>query len=193
MKNATEKKTMPDMKEENIIIEFENETDLSEAAGEAFISDERMTEIASQVCKRALEIHSISELCKVSLFVVDSDTIREYNNSQRGIDSVTDVLSFPNIPFTTANKGDAGIFNELNKADFIDPEDERIILGEIVICYEKVISQAKDYGHGYEREFAFLTAHSILHLLGYDHIEDSDRNEMEDMQREILDPLGFKR
>ena len=192
-KSGTEKKTMPDRIEENIIIDFENEAEIPADSEEGYIPDERMIEIASAVCKRALDLHSIESSCKVSLFVVDGDTIREYNNSQRGIDSVTDVLSFPNIPFTTDDKGDAGIFDELNSADYIDPEDGRIILGEIVICYERVISQAREYGHSYEREFAFLTAHSILHLLGYDHIEDSDRIEMEDRQREILEPLGFKR
>ena len=193
MKNEAEKKTMQERTEENIIIEFENETEMPAEAEEGYIPDSRLIEIAASVCQKSLEIHSIGGLCKVSLMVVDSHTIREYNNSQRGIDSVTDVLSFPNIPFTTENKGDVSIFDELNKADYIDPEDGRIVLGEIVICYERVISQARDYGHSYEREFAFLTAHSILHLLGYDHIEESDRIEMEAMQRNILDPLGFKR
>ncbi|MCR5010773.1 MAG: rRNA maturation RNase YbeY [Lachnospiraceae bacterium] len=193
MKNEAEKKTMQERTEENIIIEFENETEMPAEAEEGYIPDSRLIEIAASVCQKSLEIHSIGGLCKVSLMVVDSRTIREYNNSQRGIDSVTDVLSFPNIPFTTENKGDVSIFDELNKADYIDPEDGRIVLGEIVICYERVISQAKDYGHSYERELAFLTAHSILHLLGYDHIEESDRIEMEAMQRNILDPLGFKR
>ena len=183
---------MPDRTEENLIIEFENETEIN-TDDNGFIPDERLNEIAASVCKRALELHSIDSLCKVSLMVVNSSTIREYNKSQRGIDSVTDVLSFPNIPFTPLNKGDVNIFNELNNADYVDPEDGRIILGEIVICYERVISQAKDYGHSYEREFAFLTAHSILHLLGYDHIEEADRIEMEDKQKEILEPLGFKR
>ena len=183
---------MLDRTEENLIIEFENETEIN-TDDNGFIPDERLNEIAVSVCKRALELHSIDSLCKVSLMVVNSSTIREYNKSQRGIDSVTDVLSFPNIPFTPLNKGDVNIFNELNNADYVDPEDGRIILGEIVICYERVISQAKDYGHSYEREFAFLTAHSILHLLGYDHIEEADRIEMEDKQKEILEPLGFKR
>ena len=193
MKSGTEKKTMPERTEENIIIEFENETEIPSDVEAGYIPDERLMEIASAVCKRALDIHSIDCFCKVSLMVVDGDTIRDYNNSQRGIDSVTDVLSFPNIPFTTADKGDVSVFEDFNSADYIDPEDNRIILGEIVICYERVISQAKDYGHSYEREFAFLTAHSILHLLGYDHIEDNDRAEMEEKQREILEPLGFKR
>ena len=193
MKSGTEKKTMPERTEENIIIEFENETEIPSDVEAGYIPDERLMEIATAVCERALGIHSIDSLCKVSLMIVDGDTIRDYNNSQRGIDSVTDVLSFPNIPFTTADKGDVSVFEDLNSADYIDPEDNRIILGEIVICYERVISQAKDYGHSYEREFAFLTAHSILHLLGYDHIEDNDRFEMEEKQREILEPLGFKR
>ena len=184
---------MPGSTEESIIIEFENETESHEETDACYIPDERLSEIASQVCRRALDLHSIKSLCKVSLMVVDSGTIREYNSSQRGIDSVTDVLSFPNIPFTTVNKGNPEIFDELSRADYIDPEDGRIILGEIVICYERVMSQADEYGHSYEREFAFLTAHSILHLLGYDHIEENDRIEMEEMQREILDPLGFKR
>ena len=112
---------------------------------------------------------------------------------QAGHDKAVGVLSFPNIPFTTADKGDVSVFEDLNSADYIDPEDNRIILGEIVICYERVISQAKDYGHSYEREFAFLTAHSLLHLTGFDHEDDEDRAKMEAMQEEILVEAGYER
>ncbi len=88
----------------------------------------------------------------------------------------------------------SGDFSFLEEAEeYFDPESGELLLGDIVISKEKVISQAEEYGHSLEREFAFLIAHSMLHLFGYDHMEEKERLEMEQMQKEILDKLCIRR
>ena len=108
---------------------------------------------------------------------------------QRGIDRPTDVLSFPMIEYETAGEFD---FLE-NQPECFHPESGEALLGDIVISKEKVISQAEEYGHSPLREYAFLIAHSMLHLLGYDHMEEQERLVMEKKQNEILERLGISR
>ena len=96
----------------------------------------------------------------------------------RNVDAPTDVLSFP--------MGEDGKYD-------IDPATNAKILGDIVISKEKVIAQAEEYGHSVKREYAFLIAHSVLHLSGYDHMEEEERIEMETLQREILNELNILR
>ena len=74
-----------------------------------------------------------------------------------------------------------------------DPDSGELLLGDIVICYDRVIAQAEEYGHSVKREFSFLIVHSLLHLFGYDHIDDNDRIIMENTQRDILDILNITR
>ena len=129
--------------------------------------------IISDVVTGTLEYMKIKKEAEVSVSVVDGEQIKELNRDFRNIDRVTDVLSFP--------IGDK------------NPETGEIVLGDIVLCAEKVISQAQEFGHTRKRELAFLTCHSMLHLLGYDHIEDDDRIEMENLQRKILEKIGYTR
>lgn len=127
--------------------------------------------------------------CEVSLLLVDNDSIREINNENRGIDNPTDVLSFPNNEFDTP-----GNFDLLEEnGDAFDPDSGELILGDIVISQDKVISQAEEFGHSELRELAFLIVHSLLHLIGYDHIQEDDRVIMEEKQRIIMDALGIHR
>ena len=124
------------------------------------------------------------------MVLTDNDGIRELNRETRGIDRETDVLSFPNVDFT-----EAGLFeiDEDREADYFDPDSGELILGDIMISVDKVSEQAESYGHSLKREFAFLVAHSMLHLCGYDHMEDSERQRMEKRQEEILTRLGITR
>ena len=172
------------------IIIFE---DMSKEQSEFPLGEDEMMSTAEAVINKALEIHDCEDDCQVDLYLTDDENIREINRDNRNIDKVTDVLSFPNLPFTPDTVADFSLLDEMSEAEFTDPESGKIMLGEIVICKSKVISQAADYGHSVKREFAFLTAHSILHLLGYDHMEDDDRAVMEEKQREILDSLGITR
>ena len=157
------------------------------------LSDEEMQAASLMIVKEALSVYGCPYECSVNVYLTDEEEIREMNSENRGIDSATDVLSFPNLPFTTENKGDFDILSDYSDADIMDPETGKLLLGDIVICAAKVMSQAEEYGHSVKREFAFLVCHSILHLLGFDHMEDADREEMESAQRLILENTGYTR
>lgn len=129
-------------------------------------------------CAAVLKKEGITDSCEISVTVVDNETIRELNSQTRGIDKETDVLSFP--------LGENGEY-EVNYAT------DALLLGDIVISLSKAVEQAQEYGHSVEREIAFLTVHSMLHLLGYDHIEDSDRKVMRVREEEILNYMGITR
>ena len=127
--------------------------------------------------------YQVPSFLDVNVMIVTSDVIREINAQNRNIDQVTDVLSFPYFEFDSP-----GDFDKENP-----PWDEGDILGDIVLCADKVISQALEYGHSQKREMVFLTVHSMLHLLGYDHMEASDAEVMEAKQDEIMNKLGILR
>ena len=118
-----------------------------------------------------------------------NDEIQEMNRNFRSIDRSTDVLSFPMIDYE-----EAGNFDFLEDVmDAFHPDSGELMLGDIVISKEKVIAQAEEYGHSIEREYAFLIAHSMLHLFGYDHMEEDERIIMEQKQKEILKNLQILR
>lgn len=127
---------------------------------------------------------------EISVTLTDNDGIQEINSSERNIDSPTDVLSFPMLDFESP--GDLS-YVEKYPQDYFNPETGELLLGDIVISLEKVSSQAKEYGHSEKREIAFLVAHSCLHLFGYDHMDDGERQEMEAMQNQILNMKGYTR
>ena len=124
------------------------------------------------------------------MLLTDNEGIHEFNREHRGIDRETDVLSFPNVDFET--EGDFDI-DEEREADYFDPDSGELILGDIIISVDKVMEQAENYGHSTKREFAFLVAHSMLHLCGYDHMEEEEAKVMEAKQEEILTALGITR
>ena len=126
---------------------------------------------------------------QVNLLLTMNDEIHEMNRDFRNIDRATDVLSFPMLEYETP--GDFSHFE--SEEDCFDPESGELLLGDIVISKEKVIAQAEEYGHSVKREYAFLIAHSVLHLSGYDHMEEEERIEMETLQREILNELNILR
>ena len=111
------------------------------------------------------------------------------NRQFREIDRATDVLSFPMVDYE--KPGDFAFLEEDDSC--FHPESGELMLGDIVISKEKVTAQAEEYGHTKEREFAFLVAHSMLHLFGYDHMEEGERAIMEQKQREILEQLNILR
>lgn len=126
---------------------------------------------------------------ETNLLIVDADSIKSINNETRGIDSVTDVLSFPNAEFV-----EPANFNDFDESgDYFEPESGELILGDIVLCYERIVSQAEEFNHSEMREYAFLIVHSLLHLLGFDHMEEEDRVVMEAKQAEIMNILNILR
>lgn len=126
----------------------------------------------------------------VNVLLTDNEQIQIINQEQRGMDHPTDVLSFPMIDFHEPETFD---IVEEHPADYFDADTGELNLGDIVISMDKVYEQAKEYGHSPERELAFLVAHSMLHLSGYDHIEDAERQIMEHKQEEILQSKGYTR
>lgn len=146
-------------------------------------------ETAVEVVEAALDYIGCPYEAQVNLLLTENQQIREMNRNFRGIDRPTDVLSFPMIDFETP-----GTFGFLeDRDDCFDPESGELVLGDIVISKEKVLEQAEAYGHSVKREFAFLIAHSVLHLTGYDHMEEEERLCMEKKQKEILEKIQILR
>ena len=149
-----------------------------------------MEDTARLVCEQALEQEGCPYEVQVNLLLVDNESIRQMNRECRDIDRATDVLSFPNVDFETE-----GVFDidEDVEADYFDPDTGELILGDICISLDKVREQAEEFGHSLRREYAFLIAHSMLHLCGYDHMEPEEAARMEAKQEEILQTLGITR
>lgn len=128
---------------------------------------------------------------EINLLLTDNENIHRMNQEFREIDRATDVLSFPMLEYEIP--GDfSGVENEPG-IEVFHPESGELLLGDIVISVDKVLEQAESYGHSAKREFAFLIVHSMLHLFGYDHIEEDERSEMEAKQKEILEQLQITR
>lgn len=149
-----------------------------------------MQEILDKIMDAVMEMEACPYETTVNLLLTDNAGIREYNKNYRQLDQETDVLSFPNICFERA--GDFGQA-EKQEADCFDPDSGELILGDIILSADRILSQAQEYGHSVLREFAFLTAHSMFHLCGYDHMEEQDAAVMEQKQEAVLKRLGIVR
>jgi probable rRNA maturation factor len=137
----------------------------------------RITSLISSIVERERSTDAASA---ISVHLVSDATIRQLNAEHRQIDAVTDVLSFP-------------LADALAEPGFVLPEGEPVDLGDVVISYPRAVAQAEDYGHSVEREVAYLVAHGVLHVLGYDHEAASERERMRQKEEEALQPLGFTR
>ena len=138
-----------------------------------------------RAARAALRAQGVREDCLINIMLTDDAGIRTINREQRGIDAPTDVLSFP--------------FNELTEGDFdpaaceYDPETERLLLGDMVLDLERCARQGEEYGHGFDRELQYLTVHSVLHLLGYDHLDEGPRKKaMRAREKAIMAQLEAK-
>ena len=146
-------------------------------------------EVITRVAEAALNAEDCPYEAEVDVLLTDNASIRTINRDSRGIDRATDVLSFP-----TAEYPSPADFSHLEEdPSLFHPETGELLLGDMVISLEKVREQAATYGHREERELAFLTVHSMLHLMGYDHEEEEDRRLMEARQEAILSGLGITR
>ena len=156
-------------------IYIENETDTA-------FDFEGCREVITDAVNTVAADKGLPEGLDVNVLIVSADDIREINLQNRGIDKVTDVLSFPYFEYEEPGVFEGELF-----------EDEENILGDIILCADKIISQAAEFGHSQKRELSFLTVHSMLHLTGYDHMEDGDREIMEEQQRKYMENLGILR
>ncbi|ADQ04628.1 protein of unknown function UPF0054 [Caldicellulosiruptor owensensis OL] len=143
---------------------------------------EHISKIIEASVANTIKIFLQEENFEVSVLIVDNNLIKELNRKYRNINKETDVLSFPIFEFK----------NGQLQEDIVIVEDE-IPLGDIVISIEKALQQAEEFGHSLEREVAYLTVHSVLHLLGFDHIEEDDRKVMRKYEEQILDSMGLTR
>ncbi|MCI9503299.1 MAG: rRNA maturation RNase YbeY [Hungatella sp.] len=147
-------------------------------------------EIIEEIVEAALDYENCPYEAEVNVVLTDNQCVREINREYRGIDSPTDVLSFPMVEYETPSD-----FRHVEEmfADCFNPETGELMLGDIMISVDKAEEQADLYGHSLERELAFLTAHSMLHLFGYDHMDEAERAVMERKQEEILENRGYTR
>ncbi|HIQ74033.1 MAG TPA: rRNA maturation RNase YbeY [Candidatus Cottocaccamicrobium excrementipullorum] len=147
-------------------------------------------EIIQKVVLAALDYEGCPYEAEVNVVLTDNEEIRRLNREYRDIDRPTDVLSFPMVEYEKPSD-----FSHVEEeyADCFNPETGELMLGDIILSVDKIKEQAESYGHSQTRELAFLVAHSMLHLCGYDHMEEAEREEMERRQREILEVGGYKR
>ena len=148
-------------------------------------------EVANQVISQVLAMEQCPYEAEVNLVLTGSEEIREINRQFRGIDRETDVLSFPMQDFPAP--ADYGFLEDEESFDAFHPETGELLLGDIMISVPRAREQAEQFGHGLKREYAFLIAHSMLHLLGYDHMEPEEANVMEEKQAKALEALGITR
>ena len=144
--------------------------------------------LAERVIEAALDYEECPYETEVNLLLTMNEEIHQMNMEFREIDRPTDVLSFPMVDYE-----EAGEFDFLEELDeYFHPESGELMLGDIVISLEQAALQAEEYGHSFEREVAFLTVHSMLHLLGYDHeTSEEDEADMRHRQSEIMEQMGL--
>ncbi len=144
-----------------------------------FATGEKLEQLVHTAVMGALEFEEIDFNCEVSVTFTDNDGIHDLNREYRNKDSATDVLSFPMYSFTEDDMPDT---------------DFTVELGDIVISLERAAEQSEEFGHSYEREVSFLTVHSVLHLLGYDHeLSAEDDADMRERQRKIMEKINIPR
>ena len=142
---------------------------------------ETMTQAASScIANEFAESYYPDIPLEISISMVEADEMHRINLEYRGVDSVTDVLSFPQLDFG------AGVDLEV-----LSKSGAPVFLGDVVICYDKIAEQAEEYGNTLERELIYLFVHSVLHLLGYDHMEEEEKAVMREREEAVMEGLGI--
>ena len=145
-------------------------------------------EVIRKTVLSALDYEGCPYECEVSVLLTDNAGIQEVNRDMRGIDRPTDVLSFPAAEYESPAD-----FDGLEEQDVFNPETGEYVVGDVMISAEKVRSQAAEYGHSEKRELAFLTAHSMLHLMGYDHETEEEKKVMREKEEKVMTELDLRR
>ncbi|WP_294133672.1 rRNA maturation RNase YbeY [uncultured Clostridium sp.] len=154
------------------------------------VNDE-LINIINEVCEQSLKAEEMNVPYQISLLFVDNEEIREINRETRGIDKATDVLSFPMLEYPKDK-----VFKEVykdTKFNEIYLDGDELVLGDMVLSLERAKEQSIEYNHSFNREVCYLVVHSILHLLGYDHMEDEEKKRMRKREEEILGSLNITR
>ncbi|SUY47430.1 metalloprotease [Clostridium putrefaciens] len=156
-----------------------------------FLIDEDFIKDIEKVADFALKKEAVNINYELSILLVNNIEIKNINKKHRNIDNETDVLSFPLLDYPK-DKVFSEVYLECKFDEtYLDGED--LLLGDIVISLEKALEQSKDYGHSFKREVAYLIVHSILHLLGYDHMEIAEKAVMRKREEYILGELNIGR
>lgn len=156
-------------------------------SGEGF--DFPYENLAKEVVTAAIDAEEFPYEAEVNVLLVSKEEIHRINQEQRQVDAPTDVLSFPMIAYPAP--GDFSLLEQ--DEDNFNPDTGEALLGDIILCVEKIREQAKEYGHSEKREYAFLILHSMLHLMGYDHMTEADAAVMEAKQRAVLEEMKILR
>ena len=143
--------------------------------------------IFEDINSKASEIFTLVDNLELEVSFVNIEEMKQINFEQRKIDKVTDVLSFPYLDLQQ------GLLNINEHKYDINPETNNLMLGEIVICKDIAIRQAEEFGHSFQREMSYLYLHGLLHLLGFDHVDDGDKVLMRKFEEEILKSLNIVR
>lgn len=153
--------------------------------------NEELEETIKKIINWALKEEKVNLKYEISVIFVDNDTIKNINKEQRNIDSVTDVLSFPMLDYPEG-KVYKDVYSKY-KFDASYFDEDCLVLGDIVLSLERAETQSREYGHSFLRECCYLTTHSVLHLLGYDHMNDCDKEKMRTREEEILSKFNIIR
>ncbi|MBQ8912644.1 MAG: rRNA maturation RNase YbeY [Lachnospiraceae bacterium] len=150
----------------------------------------RYQEIVNDIISASLDYVKCPYECEINVIFTDNAGIQAINKEFRDIDTPTDVLSFPMVDYDVPAD-----FSKMEDyiADYFNQDNGELMLGDIILNIDRIMSQAIEFNHSIYRELAFLTAHSMLHLMGYDHIDDNERIIMEEKQEEILNMKGYTR
>lgn len=138
-----------------------------------------ITSVIQKCIEATLDAENISAACEINVLVTNDRGIRAINSASRNIDSATDVLSFPMFELTAGDPPS-------DWADYLDPETGLCPLGDMAISLERASAQAKEFGHSLRREVGYLTIHSVLHLLGYDHLDEGPQKKMMRSREEAI-------
>lgn len=153
--------------------------------------NEDLVNIINEVCEKSLMAEEMNIPYQISLLFVDNEEIRSINKETRGIDKATDVLSFPMLDYPKDK-----VFKDVyknTKFNEIYLDGDELVLGDMVLSLERAKEQSLEYNHSFNREVCYLVVHSILHLLGYDHMEDEEKKIMRKREEEILESLNITR
>jgi probable rRNA maturation factor len=146
---------------------------------------EEQLDLLQKTVMQCLKNENFKLGCEINILLTDNESIRQINKQHRDIDKPTDVLSFP---MADIKNGEI-----LSIQGDVDIDEGLLLLGDIIISMETALKQSEDYGHSLDRELAFLTAHGVFHLLGYDHIDKDTESDMISRQEAVLEKLGLRR
>ena len=172
-------------------IERKNKIIINFDVSDKYVFEFDYKSLAKKITKKLLELENLNYDFSYNLSIVDKLTIKKINKENRNINKITDVLSFPNIDFKKPSSFKGYVKDDVYDVSILDLTTKTIFLGDVVMCYDKILDQSKLYNHSIKREYSFLLVHSLLHLLGYDHMDIKDERKMFKKQDEILDSLNI--